>query len=128
MPMRMNSADKMVEKNTAFHRCPNCEIEWISRDEFLKDPDIQIIGYQVHFEELTAGLFYFNHSCRGTTAIHMEAFKDLYDGPIFEERLTGSDTCPDYCRYQGNLMPCPNKCECVSVREIIQVIKNGEKD
>jgi len=125
--MKMSSTDYIVEK-ISFHRCPNCGIEWISRDEFLKDPDIQLIGYQVHFVKLTAGLLYFNHSCRGTLAIHVDAFTDLYDGPIFEECLTGSDACPDYCRYQGNLLPCPNKCECVSVREIIQIIKNWEKD
>ena len=124
----MSSADDIVGKNISFHRCPSCGVEWNSRDAFLKDPNIQIIGYQVNFVKLTAGLFLFNHSCKGTSAIYVDEFKDLYDGPIFEENLTGSDACPDYCRHQRNLQPCPNKCECVSVREIVQIIKNWKKD
>lgn len=124
----MNSSDHSTSKRAVFHKCSNCGIEWISRNDFLRDPDIEIIGYQVHFVELTLGLLYFNHSCKGTSAIHVEDFKDLYDGPIFKKSLTGSDTCPQYCQRLCNLEPCPNECECVYVRDIIGIIKNWEKD
>ncbi|MFC1816982.1 hypothetical protein ACFL0M_13840 [Thermodesulfobacteriota bacterium] len=97
------------------------------RDNFLSDPGLEIVGYQVDFEELTEGIFLFNHSCRGTIAIQAGEFKYLYDGQIFEERATGSDDCPEYCLLQDELRPCPAKCECAYVREIIQVIKNWQK-
>jgi len=61
-------------------------------------------------------------------AIHVEDFKDLYDGPIFEARATGGEECPDYCIRQDELRPCPAQCECAYVREIISLIKNWTKN
>jgi len=123
----MNSVDHFLNKSTAFKKCSACGFEWSSRNDFLGDPNTEIIGYQVHFEELTAGLFFFNHSCRGTLTIHAHAFRDLYDGPIFTERATDSEECPGYCLHQDELQPCRVQCDCAYVREIIQVINNWTK-
>lgn len=106
-----------------FKKCPLCDFEWESRDVFLDDPDISLIGYQARFRDLTEGLFYFNHSCNGTMAIPVNAFTGLYEGPVFEERKTGGEECPGHCLYKESLEPCPAECECAYVREIIQVIK-----
>ena len=95
---------------------------WETRNDFLNDPDISIVGYQVHFEELHEGLFLFNHSCNSTIAIKAGLFRDLYDGQMFEDRLTGTDECPGYCLIKYELKPCPAKCECAYVREIIRLI------
>ncbi|MDO9578608.1 MAG: hypothetical protein Q7J16_12045 [Candidatus Cloacimonadales bacterium] len=93
-------------------------------DDFIYDPEIEIIGYQVHFKDLEKGFFLFNHSCRGTMSINVEEFSDMYQGPIFQERLTGSDQCSGYCLHHSNLKPCSEKCECAYVREVIQIIKD----
>jgi hypothetical protein len=111
-----------------FKRCPTCGFEWDFRESFLRDSNIDIIGYQAHFEELTAGLFLFNHLCRTTFSIKADDFKDLYDGPIFTERATGSEECPGYCLHQHELRRCAAQCECAYVREIIQIIKDWPKD
>jgi hypothetical protein len=110
-----------------FRKCPCCGFKWESREGFLCDPNIYIIGYQADFEELTTGLFYFNHSCKGTLTIRAHYFNDLYDGPIFEERATRSDLCPGHCLHLGELDPCPAECECAYVREIVQIIKAWSK-
>jgi hypothetical protein len=110
-----------------FKKCSNCGFKWTSRDLFLTDSNLQIIGYQANFKELTTGLFYFNHSCRGTLAIQAYLFGDLYDGPIFKERATGSEECPGYCLHRDELQPCPAECECAYVREIVQIIKKWPK-
>ncbi len=106
-----------------FKVCPNCEYIWNTRDDFMNDPEVSIIGYQVNFNVLKAGLFLFNHSCKGTFAIEVKPFADLYDGPIFSERATGTDDCPGYCLRKENLDLCPAKCECAFVRHIIQLFK-----
>lgn len=124
----MTSTQHIVAEKAIFKECSVCNFQWPLRKEFLRDPNIEIIGYQVHFEELTEGLFLFNHSCKGTLAITAKEFNDLYDGPIFAERATGSDDCPGHCLHQNDLDPCPAKCECAYVREIIQVIKHHEKE
>ncbi|MCF7793216.1 MAG: hypothetical protein K9N09_05330 [Candidatus Cloacimonetes bacterium] len=107
-----------------FKVCPNCQKEWETRSDFIYDPEIEIIGYQVHFKDLERGFFLFNHSCNGTMSIQVDAFSDMYKGPIFEEKLTGSDQCHGLCLHQSNLKPCPEKCECAYVREVIQIVKN----
>jgi len=83
-----------------------------------------MIGYQVDFEELMAGLFLFNHICGTTLSIKAGDFQDLYDGPLFVERLRGTEKCEDHCLHKSDLRPCPTKCECTYVREIVQVILN----
>jgi hypothetical protein len=108
---------------TMFRKCSNCTYEWKTRNDFLEDPDVKIIGYQANFEALKAGLFFFNHSCGTTIALFAELFTDLYQGPIFQERQTNGDDCPGYCMNKDDLEPCPSMCECASVREIIQCIK-----
>ena len=119
---------KEPEKNyDGFKQCSTCGFKWSSRDQFLEDPDVELVGYQVNFEELLAGFFLFNHSCGTTLAIPVEPFEDLYDGPVFRERATGSEACPEHCLHEENLIPCPTHCECAFVREIIQYIKSWPK-
>jgi hypothetical protein len=122
----------IVEKNPErkrmlFKKCPSCGFEWSTRDAFLAESNLKVIGYQVHFEELTAGLFLFNHSCLTTLAVPAARFQDLYQGPVFTERATGSSQCPQYCLHQEELTACPAHCECAYVREIIQIIRNWPK-
>jgi hypothetical protein len=113
---------------TVFKKCPMCGVEWTGRDRFLGDPGIRIIGYQVSFEELTEGIFLFNHSCKSTLAIKAEAFIDLYQGPNWTRRAAGSEDCPEYCLKQEELTSCPVDCECASVREVIQLIREWPKE
>jgi hypothetical protein len=107
-----------------FKTCTICSVFWQTRDDFLDDPEISIVGYQVHFDALMEGLFLFNHSCGGTLSIKASEFSDLYAGPMFQNRQTGSDKCPGYCLYEEELGPCPAECDCAFVREIIQIIRN----
>jgi hypothetical protein len=109
-----------------FKTCPLCKTRWDTRSDFLADPSLKIIGYQVNFNHLSAGLFLFNHSCNTTLAIQAGELFDLYDGPIFTDRKTGGPECPAYCLHESVLHRCPAKCECASVREVIQIIKNKQ--
>jgi hypothetical protein len=86
-----------------------------------------MIGYQVNFEDLKAGLFLFNHSCGTTLSVAAEEFQDFYDGPMFVERLDGTSECGGYCVHERDLRPCPASCECAYVREIMQVILKWPK-
>jgi len=77
---------------------------------------------------LKAGIFMFNHSCHTTLALRAEDFADLYQGPIFKERATGSDECPGHCLHEHNLGPCPAQCECNYIRHILQLIQSWPKN
>ena len=110
-----------------FKRCQVCDSVWATRTEFLEDHAVQLVGYQVDFEELIAGLFLFNHACGATLAIAAAAFRDLYDGPVFSGRRTGTPECLGHCLHESDLAPCPAQCECAYVRNIIQVINGWRK-
>ena len=107
-----------------YKRCTNCNYRWESRDAFLSDPNIVIIGYQVNFEKLQLGYFLFNHTtCQTTLAIHAADFVDLYHGPIYSERKSGTAECESHCLHRDDLGQCSAKCECSYIREIIQIVR-----
>jgi hypothetical protein len=116
-----------VPQSVSFKICSRCGFVWPGRTSFLSDPSLHLIGYQVHFEELTAGLILFNHSCGTTLSIQAKEFQDLYSGPMFSERLNGTEECQESCLHEDDLRPCPAKCECAYVREVLQVILNWPK-
>lgn len=113
--------------SVCFKKCSKCGFVWPEKASFLSDPNLRMIGYQACFDELMAGLFLFNHICGTSLAIKADDFQDLYDGPIYTERLNGTKKCGGYCLHKDDLSPCPEKCECAYVREIVQVILNWPK-
>jgi hypothetical protein len=110
-----------------FKECLPCGNKWVARDDFLEDSSIEIIGYQVNFDNLATGTFLFNHSCGSKLSLSVRYFNGLYEGPIFENRVTGNDDCPGYCLYQDQLDKCSARCECAYVRNIIDIIKKWPK-
>lgn len=111
----------------SFKQCTCCNSDWKTRDDFLADPGIELIGYQVSFDELLLGLLLFNHTCGTTMAIPVNKLRDLYTGSIYQTRKTGTDECPGYCLRQNELKACPAQCECAWIRELIQIISNMKK-
>lgn len=114
-----------------FKQCSCCRHHWKDRDAFLRDPLVKLVGYQVNFNQLNSGYFMFNHmhpKCLTTLSLPVELFTDLYQGEIYRDRLTGSDKCPGFCLHTSKLQPCPAKCECGFVREVIQIILAWSKD
>jgi hypothetical protein len=112
----------------SFKICPHCGKTWLNRDVFLEDPGLEVIGYQVDFEAIEAGLFLFNHhDCKTTLAVRAGSFKDLHHGPFFSERNTGLDSCPGYCLRRQELEPCPAECACAWVRDVLQIIRQRPK-
>lgn len=111
-----------------FKKCTCSETAWVTRDEFLQDKNTELVGYQANFGQLELGYFLFNHlTCESTIAIPAGLFKDLYDGPVFAHRLTGTEACHGYCKEKEVLEPCENQCECAYIREIVQLIRNWPK-
>jgi len=113
-----------------FKKCTTCYHIWNDRDAFLSDPNLMLVGYQVNFKVLEAGLLLFQHDvvgCQTTLALRAIQFTDLYDGPVFTERKTGSEECPTYCLYEEELGKCTATCECAFVREVLQIVKNWPK-
>lgn len=114
--------------NDYFKTCPLCSKIWSSREEFLADDDLDLVGYQVNFDELELGLFLFNHRiCKTTLSIRANLLQGLYTGPVFKERRRGQKDCPGYCLKSTELEGCPAECECAWVRGLLQIIRQWPK-
>ncbi len=112
-----------------FKKCTCCEFPWFSRTEFLKDENIELVGYQTNFCELELGYFLFNHlTCESTIAIPAGLFKDMYAGPLFTQSLAGTEVCHGFCDDMDSIEPCDAQCECAYVREIMQIIRKWPKE
>lgn len=112
----------------SFKKCNHCEASWAAREDFIHDPDVVLIGYQANFVNLEKGLFLFNHSCQSTLSVNVLAFSDMSSQPIFRQKKSGSDECSGFCLHKNDFRPCPVQCECVYVREILQLLKNDTKE
>ena len=117
-----------------FKTCACCQQSWPTRDEFLSDSDIKLIGYQPHFKNMEEGLFLFNHlSCRSTLSVISQDFRDLYTGPLYtinklDEEELNYDDCPDFCLFKHKMHGCLQQCERAFVSEIIQVLSMWKKE
>ena len=111
-----------------FKKCSFCGHQWRSREDFLQDAATDMIGYQVNFDNLHLGFFLFNHLTCGTTlGLAAGLFSDLYEGPIYKQRKTVTEKCPEYCLHETQLEPCPEECECAYVRDIMQTVRQWPK-
>ena len=112
-----------------FKKCSCCDTPWASRDEFLGDCDIQLVGYQVNFNDLELGFLLFNHlTCESTIGVPAGFFRNLYDGPVFAECMRNSEFCSGYCLQRDALEHCNSKCAGAYVREILQIVGNWPKE
>ena len=111
-----------------FKQCTCCDLPWSSRTDFLQDANTELVGYQANFCQLELGYFLFNHlTCESTIAIQAGLFQDMYAGPLFAQRLTGTEVCQGFCEDMDAIEPCDAQCECAYVREIMQIIRKWPK-
>ena len=121
------SAHSTTQRIAVFKSCSNCQVRWHNLDEFIEDPGIHLVGYMPTFDDLSHGLFLFNHTCGTTLACRAGLFAHLYDGPVYAVSKRGDGDCPGHCQYQTDLAPCPVKCNCAYVRETLQIIRQWPK-
>lgn len=115
-----------------FKECPSCKHKWGTREELLSDPYMRLVGYQVNYIDLEAGLFLFNHDvdgCGTSLAIDAGLFTDMYHGEIFEDHTKENvENCPGYCEERRFLGPCSEKCECSYIRKVLSKVEQWPKD
>ena len=120
----MSNDDTERKDSPHFKDCTTCSNDWISRLDFLKDPEARIIGYQPSFKNFAKGYVFFNCKCHTTLGLRIKDFDDLYDGPRYTEVLTGTDKCEGHCLDKEDLDDCDSKCAGAYVRKIMQIIKS----
>jgi hypothetical protein len=114
---------------SSFKVCPKCQYEWKTRDDFLKDPFISLIGLMADDDDYQMGAYLFDHRlpgnrCSTTLALYVNNFLDLYDGPDYKDLKAGSEECSGFCAKVDALERCNNKCRNAIAREIMHKVIN----
>ena len=107
-----------------FKLCPKCGCEWQTRDGFLQDASLFLIGFQAGYGKSDRGLYLFNHliekdKCNSTIAVGVENFMSLYNGPMYENVHAGSETCSGHCAKVDDLARCSVPCRNAIAREVM---------
>jgi hypothetical protein len=110
-----------------FKICPKCAHAWNTRDDFLKDLSICLVGFQSSFNETEAGYYLFNHElgvnqCNTTLAVEVEAFLSLHKGTMFTDIKFESQVCEEHCKRVEDLSQCPVECKNAVSRDIMQAL------
>jgi len=114
-----------LDKNSCFKVCTKCKTVWKTRDDFIQDPGIKIIGFMASREGVEKGVYLFNHllpgnACNTTMGLFVADFMDLYAGPVYAELEMGGDNCSGHCKNIDDLQQCRAHCRNAMARDIIQ--------
>jgi hypothetical protein len=109
-----------------FKICTSCERRWDTREQFLDDPTIVLLGYQSFLPDDVLGLFMFNHDCGTTLTIRAARLEDLHDGPIYRARRDWVQHGAETCLASSTDHACPPTCECEYVKHVSEAV--GRKD
>jgi hypothetical protein len=116
--------------NQCFASC-SCGGRWVSRKEFLSDPNVVLYAYVPSLHPLQLGRFQFTHHteyCGDTVSLNAGLFADMYSGP--DSIVSGLDTTllPGYCLFHSSPGPTRMVNEDRFVRELIETIDSWPKE
>ena len=113
-----------------FKICTKCGHRWESRDRFLEDDSVRLVGYQIDCSRQGPGFFLFNHladHCGTTLALDVNLLENLYDGPVMEDTEEEDVEMAVACLYTQSGLPCPESCECRFVNVLCEMIMSWPK-
>jgi hypothetical protein len=112
-----------------FKDCKKCKQVWTTRDEFLNDDNIVLIGFMADNNELEKGAFLFNHvlsidRCNTTFGVYVSDFLDMYKGEVYKDLKLGTEECSGHCAKVSDIEQCNAHCRNAVAREIMGEIIN----
>jgi hypothetical protein len=122
----LNSKDG--RKEAPFKACPNCGHVWQTRNDFIIDTEVNLVGYQSNITDIEKGVFLFNHNvdkCGSTIALQVRDFMDLYTGLKFSEPKIGTVECEKRCLEYSDIERCNVDCKYAHIREIMQFLRKA---
>ena len=110
-----------------FKICNKCKTEWKSRDDFLNDPNIAMIGLMANNDDYKKGAYLFTHrlpddSCNTSIGLYVFNFLDMYNDEMYDTLKIGTDECAGHCVTINELRNCSVHCRNAIAREIMQEI------
>lgn len=114
-------------KQKSVYRTCRCGHTWKTREDFLNDRNLKIVGYQPDFVNHRYNHFLFNHlekGCGQFFGVRASDFSDLREKGCTAELRTGQKDCPGYCMNSTDLRVCSVACCNASDRKLAAKIRS----
>ena len=108
------------KEKSEFKEC-SCGKKWKTRNSFLQDKKVKIVGYQPDVINHKYNHFLFFHrtkDCGQFFGVRASEFSDLRDGQCPKELCMGQEDCPGYCMDTLDLRVCSVACRNATDREV----------
>lgn len=91
-----------------------CGRSWETREQFLEDPEVRLVGLQVVGDLPDANVVVFEHRCGTSVSVLARRLHDLL-GPVADDEwplalLYGTADCHGLCTELSNLDGCDRPC------------------
>jgi hypothetical protein len=92
-----------------------CRKAWATREDFLEDPSLKLLGLQVVAELPDANLIVWEHECGTSVSVLARRMHDLLSPPVDGDTwplplLLNSPDCQQLCTSLENLLACDRPC------------------
>lgn len=117
---------RQKRKQAEFRKC-HCGRTWKTRDDFLRDRDVKIVGYQPDFVTGKYNHFLFQHrakSCGRFFGIRASDFGDLREKECSNDLCVGQEGCPGYCTNTFDLRVCSVTCRNATDRMLASKLRS----
>ena len=91
-----------------------CRKQWATRQDFISDPELRLLGLQAVPNFPDANLLVFEHECGTSVSVLASRLRDLIPDPEPDDPslplLQGTESCRGYCNRLEELEVCDQRC------------------
>jgi hypothetical protein len=113
-----------------FKECGSCHKKWEEWQDFVRDPEVRLLGFQGSTRLPDTNLLVFHHRCGTSISVFAKNLRHILPQDVQELQfpvLYGDETCSQYCREIENLKICKRSCANARDRHLILTILEMKK-
>jgi hypothetical protein len=108
-----------------FRVCGCCKREWNTPGEFIRDPELPLLGLQLVPESTSGNLLVFGHVCGTSISVFTARLRPLAlplsDVPVPPVSISPAE-CTRHCKDVDEIAACQRACPRAGDRRLIQLI------
>ena len=108
-----------------FATCGSCAHAWPTWDDFVRDSQLRLLGFQGTLGHPDTNLLVFEHRCGSSVSVLTKRLRHLLpDHPARHwPSLLGTIECPGHCLSLADLEACDRPCSNARDRDLIKLVQ-----